>query len=196
MKNLSNRKTRAYDAFTLIEILVVIGLIAILAAVTIIAINPQRNFRQARDNERRAETSAILNAISQYLTEPGNTLDSLEEDAGLVKGVPTAADIITLPTCDGSTYADIYVDVDGSTPGPETASGATTATRIDFENAFSTTAGSGPLVDQYIGSTPFDPISGNATTGDTGYDVCVDASRLRVTIYAPDAEDGTISITR
>ncbi len=54
------------QGFTLIEILVVIGIVAILAAIVIIAINPSRQFKQARDTQRTANVNAILNAIGQY----------------------------------------------------------------------------------------------------------------------------------
>lgn len=63
------------EGFTLIELLVVIGIIIILAAVTIIAINPGRQFSQARDAERSSEVNQILNGVSQWLTESGNTLE-------------------------------------------------------------------------------------------------------------------------
>jgi prepilin-type N-terminal cleavage/methylation domain-containing protein len=55
--------------FTLIEILVVIGIIAILAAIVIIAINPGRQFAQARDSQRTSNVNAILNAIGQNIAD-------------------------------------------------------------------------------------------------------------------------------
>jgi len=55
--------------FTLIEILVVIGIIAILAAVVLIAINPARQFAQARDSQRTSNLNAILNAIGQRMAD-------------------------------------------------------------------------------------------------------------------------------
>jgi type IV pilus assembly protein PilA len=55
--------------FTLIEILLVIGLIAILAAIVIIAINPARQFAQARNTQRSSNVNAILNAVHENMID-------------------------------------------------------------------------------------------------------------------------------
>ncbi len=60
--------------FTLIEILVVIGIIAILAAVVIIAINPARQFAQARNSQRQSNIESILNALGQNLADNKGTV--------------------------------------------------------------------------------------------------------------------------
>ena len=61
--------TRHNAGFTLIEILVVIGIIAILAAVVIIAINPGRQFAQARNSQRLSNVNSLLNAIGQNIAD-------------------------------------------------------------------------------------------------------------------------------
>lgn len=55
--------------FTLIELLVVIGILAVLLAITLIAINPARQFSQANDTKRASDVNAILNAIDQYAAD-------------------------------------------------------------------------------------------------------------------------------
>lgn len=55
--------------FTLIEVLLVIGLIAILAAIVIIAVNPARQFAQARNTQRFSDVNAILNAVHQNMID-------------------------------------------------------------------------------------------------------------------------------
>ncbi len=62
--------------FTLIELLVVIGILAILLAITLIAINPARQFGQANNTRRRSDVLQILNAIHQYTAENSGILPS------------------------------------------------------------------------------------------------------------------------
>ncbi|MFA6081705.1 MAG: type II secretion system protein [Patescibacteria group bacterium] len=60
---------RLSRGFTLIELLVVIGILAILLAITLIAINPARQFGQANNTNRRSAILQVLNAVHQYNAE-------------------------------------------------------------------------------------------------------------------------------
>ncbi len=60
---------QSQKGFTLLEVLIVIGIVAILASVALVAINPSRQFKLARDSERLSNIHAIVDAIGQNMSE-------------------------------------------------------------------------------------------------------------------------------
>ncbi len=73
--------------FTLIEILVVIGILAVLFAIVLVAINPARQFAQANNTKRQSDVNAMLNAIHEYAADNKGTLP-----AGITTTVQTISD--------------------------------------------------------------------------------------------------------
>jgi prepilin-type N-terminal cleavage/methylation domain-containing protein len=157
IKKMQNKKNQSSPkkGFTLIELVVVIGILAVLLTIVLVAINPARQFSQANDTKRRSDVSAILNAVSQFAAENNGDLPAnIDTTAKEITGVAGGADICT------------------------------------------------DLVDDYISALPQDPDTGTgdqtlctAGTYATGYDIVRDANG-RVTVSAPAAELGAISITR
>lgn len=82
--------------FTLIELLVVIGIIGILAAIVLVAVNPGRQFAQARDTQRRSDLYSITNAIYQFAAEHNGNLPDTDLDDS-TSNFPTSS------TCIGNT---------------------------------------------------------------------------------------------
>lgn len=54
------------QGFTLIEVLLVVAIIAILAGIVILAINPNKQLGDTRNSQRQADINTILNAAYQY----------------------------------------------------------------------------------------------------------------------------------
>jgi prepilin-type N-terminal cleavage/methylation domain-containing protein len=82
--------------FTLIELLLVIGIIAILAAIVIVAINPTKQLGDARNAQRRSDVNTILNAVYQY---------AIDNNGNMPTGIPsgTAMNICTTNSADCDT---------------------------------------------------------------------------------------------
>ena len=70
------KKSLSERGFTLIELLVVIGILTVLLSITLIAINPNRQFAQANNTKRQSDVVAILNAVGQYMSENNGSLPS------------------------------------------------------------------------------------------------------------------------
>jgi len=100
--------------FTLIEILVVIGIIAILAGVVLIAINPARQFASANDSQRASNINAILNAVGQYVAANQGALPAGITTTKAEVGAALCADLVptfipSLPTDPKSTKEGVAI---------------------------------------------------------------------------------------
>lgn len=90
VRTIKNKKT----GFTLLEVLMVIGILAILAGVVLVAVNPARQFKIARDSQRNANVSAILNAIGQNMSDHAGNFAC----EGQLTEIPTTKSVIASDT--------------------------------------------------------------------------------------------------
>lgn len=105
--------------FTLIEVLLVIVIIAILAGIVLIAVNPGKQVSEANNAQRSSDVSTILNAVHQYSIDNRGALPSaitttatgIGSGAGLIDLcsdlVPTYVTAMPFdPTATGGAYTD------------------------------------------------------------------------------------------
>jgi type IV pilus assembly protein PilA len=148
-------------------VLIVIGIIAILATIVLVAVNPAHQFAQARNTQRVSNINAIINAIGQRMVDNQGSLSGVGSD-GISCPVLNPGDI----------------DVIASGGNAENNS-------IDLACLVPTYIPSAlPFDPQAQGAYWND-----STHYDTKYNVMMDAQG-RYTVSAPRAEGATISVTR
>lgn len=95
---------RSSKAFTLPEVLIVIGILAILAVIVIVAVDPVARFENARNARRLSDIQAITSALHQYVIDHRGVfptgLDTTERQIG------TASSGCTLVTSHCSVQGD------------------------------------------------------------------------------------------
>jgi len=173
--------------FTLLEILLVVAAIGILAAIVIVAINPNRQLAKVRNSERDSEVNAILDGVYQY---------NIDND-GEIAGEPI------IPN-DGNAYAiekDDSTDADDCTESATSYSGSVSGSVELGAGANSGNTEGGSITDKYLADIPVDPQEEGE--GCTGYTISRSgASSDRMTVEAPLTEtsntnrSSNISVTR
>lgn len=83
MKKIFPKKSST--GFTLLEVLLVVAIIAILAGIVIVALNPGKQLGDTRNSQRKADVNTILSAVYQY---------SIDNNGNLPATIPASA------TCD------------------------------------------------------------------------------------------------
>ncbi|HEY4476873.1 MAG TPA: prepilin-type N-terminal cleavage/methylation domain-containing protein [Candidatus Paceibacterota bacterium] len=160
---------KAIPGFTLIELLIVIAIIAILAGVVFVSLNPLKRFQDARNASRWTDTTAVLSAIKVDQVDNGGAY--LTSVTGLTAGtnymIGTAVTGCNVAACTQVVASANCVDLAGlSTEG-------------------------------YLARVPVSPAGvGTWTDSLTGYYLSRNTNGS-ITVGACDAEDGeTITVNR
>jgi prepilin-type N-terminal cleavage/methylation domain-containing protein len=83
---------RIVHGFTLIEILVVIGMAAILSTAVLVAVNPLRQFAQVRNIKRQHDVALLLEAVTQKIISDGGIFATTTDtsSAGCPQKLPSS----------------------------------------------------------------------------------------------------------
>lgn len=90
---------KSHSGFTLMELLLVIGMLGIMAALVISAINPTKQLGEARDTQRRSDINQLKKSVLQYVID-GNDEGTLPLTIGTAIAICSSAN--TGASCNGT----------------------------------------------------------------------------------------------
>ena len=120
---------KKYSGFTLIEVLVVVGILGVLITLVIVAVNPSRQLQQTRDTQRASDLKSMQTALEASRVAnniyPLSTVDFQITGApwggswagylGTVPRDPVASRTYAYVSTDGTNY-QLYADFEGTPP--------------------------------------------------------------------------------
>ena len=151
--------------FTLVEILIVMGIIAILAGVGFTLLNPQKRFEDARNSKRITDITAIASALKLYQVDAG----------GYPASVNALAAGSVYMIVDGATTIECAsVAINGSCrtdPTPQVAGGADCVDLSALSTGTNAAIATIPIAPPVSGATvvAWDTGTGGANIDGTGY---------------------------
>ena len=93
-------------SFTLVELLIVLGILAVIATVAVLVLNPQELIKQARDTQRMADLTTLNKALAVYQSSGQMSLGSATTVYVSIPANQTNCSDLGLPTLpSGYTYA-------------------------------------------------------------------------------------------
>ena len=135
--------------FTLLELIIVIGIIAILGTVSVLVLNPAQLFAQARDSNRLSDASTIEKAIGIYQTSGLTALGTTNIDYVSLPDTSSTCANLSLPTLGaGWTYhcvtaANLQNVTGTGSASPITITGLTNGTPYTFTVTATNAIGTG-----------------------------------------------------
>ncbi len=161
MKNLFVKLKRE-SAFTLVELLIVIGVIAVLASLAFVALDPLARFQESRNAQRWTDVNAVLEAVKLDQVDNGGTY--LEAISDLT--------------------ADLYYLIGAGDTCNVTCVNPTIVLQSDCVDL------EGLLDENYLQEIPFDPFTTGADS-DHSYYYLVRHSGGALTVGSCDEEQGS-----
>jgi len=145
------------SGFTLLELIIVIGIIAILSVALVIVLNPAETLKKARDAQRISDLSTLKTAIGLYLT---NTTTPLLNNVAANAGCKATASGARALGGTEKVYYSYPSDSPGASITDATVDGATTTPVVQVLAANNPkTSGAGWLPINFDGLTGGSPIS-------------------------------------
>ena len=100
--------------FTLVELLLTIGIVAVLAVAVIITLNPGELLRQSRDSSRISDMSTLKTAITTYITDGGGKAPIGAADTCYAHASSTLTDCSTRFAGGGTPALSDSANIDGT----------------------------------------------------------------------------------
>lgn len=125
----------ARKGFTLLELLIVMALIAILAGIVIAALNPARQFANARNSSRYAHLNTLMNAISANQAENSGTFTCV------TGAIPATATLMGVAATEYDIGPCLVTNFMSSIPFDPSVTGAHWTAVADYESGYTISKG-------------------------------------------------------